>query len=163
MFKRVVIVGMLGLLAVGGMFGGLVLAGNYAVRNVTVETSFSGPDAVVDSFYSWYLDNVGYDAESGTFRNPLVERAYAGREELSRAFVAEVDALLSSFEEGASGYDPFLCAQDIPTKVSVTTTEVVEDTAEVTVETSFSNHNLRVLLETVDGEWLISDIECVFE
>jgi hypothetical protein len=61
------------------------------------------PAELTSAFYEWYMAYT----QTG---NPLVDKAYHDSPYLSPALVAEVDALLASFEGG--GYDPFLCAQD---------------------------------------------------
>jgi hypothetical protein len=117
----------------------------------------AGPEGVVEQFYREYLDYIG-DRSSGEFRNPLVDRAYRDSELLTPAFVASVDELLASFDRG--GYDPFLCAQDIPESVSVSEVTVSGDEASVMVETSFPGHGFEVELAMVEGEWLISGVVC---
>lgn len=117
----------------------------------------AGPEAVVEEFYSWYLDYIG-DRASGEFRNPLVDKAYRDSELLTPAFVTSVDELLASFDR--VGYDPFLCAKDIPESVSVSEVAVSGDEASAMVETSFAGHSFEVELEMVEGEWLISDVVC---
>lgn len=111
------------------------------------------PDEVVTGFYEWYL---GYIGEGERTQNPLADRAYRSSEFLSDGFVAEVDALLDSFEGG--GYDPFLQAQDVPTSIEVGGAIVSGATAAVPVETSFEGHRLLVTLELVDGEWKIDGV-----
>ena len=115
------------------------------------------PAQVVEGFFSWYLAYIG-DPASETFRNPMVDRAYRGHELLTDRFVRQVDELLDSFEHG--GYDPFLCAQDIPQEL--TAREIVLDGAmvEVEVTTSFFGHHFRVDLVDQDGTWKIDDIRC---
>jgi len=163
MLKKVLIIGLMSIVVVGGVFGALVLAGNWAYSTVAVEAMTAEPADVVASFYGWYLDHAGYDVESGTMRNPLVDRSYAAREELSPALVDEIDALLASFREGGAAYDPFLCAQDIPTEFTVSTSSISESAAEVRVETSFVGHSFRVMLEKTGGEWTITAVRCSFE
>jgi hypothetical protein len=63
------------------------------------------PETVVQTFFDWYL---AY-AETG---NPLVDGAYRDSPYLTANLVSQVDEIIASFEGG--GYDPFLCAQDIP-------------------------------------------------
>ena len=114
-------------------------------------------EAVVEDFYTWYLDYIG-DRASGEFRNPLVDGAYRESEHLDPAFIESVDELLASFDRG--GYDPFLCAQDIPEEITVGEAEVDGDSALVPVETSFAGHTFEVALSLLDGQWKIADIAC---
>jgi hypothetical protein len=115
------------------------------------------PEKVVESFYEWYLGYIG-DRASDEMRNPLVDGAYRSSEYLSEAFVQKVDDLLASFEHG--GYDPFLCAQDIPESISADKAMVSGDAASVMVHTSFAGHSLQVDLQQFEGQWKISDIIC---
>lgn len=111
------------------------------------------PEEVVTRFYDWYL---GYIGEGEMRQSPLADRAYRTSELLSSEFVAEVDALLDSFERG--GYDPFLLAQDVPTSLEVGDAVVLGETALVPVETSFEGHGLSVTLKVIDGEWKIDGV-----
>ncbi|MGD2177241.1 MAG: hypothetical protein PVG71_05400, partial [Anaerolineae bacterium] len=58
---------------------------------------------VVQSFYDWYLGYPGH---------VMAEGAYRSSEYLTGSFIEKVDEIVASFEGG--GYDPFLCAQDVP-------------------------------------------------
>lgn len=111
------------------------------------------PDEVVTGFYDWYLG--GADADEMR-QKALVDRSYRSSEFLSSEYVAEVDALLDSFERG--GYDPFLLAQDVPGSVTVGEAMVSGETAMVPVDTGFEGHGLSVILEQVDGEWKIEGV-----
>jgi hypothetical protein len=117
----------------------------------------AAPQSVVEGFYQWYLDYIG-DRASGHFRNPLVDRAYQSSEHLTPEFVQKVDGIIASFDRAA--YDPFLCAQDIPSQMLAGEADVIGDTATVTVHTDFVNHEFKVELVQVDGEWKISDVVC---
>jgi hypothetical protein len=117
----------------------------------------SSPAGVVESFYRWY---VGYPG------NPMADGAYRSSEYLSEDFVQEVGQLIASFEGG--GYDPFLCAQDIPGRVDVDEATVSGDEASVMVygvwnpDTEFELVNeVEVELRRMDGQWKITDIICL--
>lgn len=122
-----------------------------------VEATGITPDAVVKEFYDSYLEMVS-DPTSEDFQNPLVNREYANFNALSPAFIMQVDELLASFEFG--GYDPFLCAQNIPEAIQIDEVQTIKDTAEITVSSSFGNHQFTVLMELMEGNWLINDIQC---
>jgi hypothetical protein len=117
------------------------------------------PEQVVAAFYDWYLiytEHVG---------NPLVDKAYHDSPDLSPDLVAEVDALLASFEGG--GYDPFLCAQDRPGtwrtgavdyhngQASVPFIQVWNPDSDFEME-----RELTVYLVGDDSGWLIREIVC---
>jgi hypothetical protein len=117
------------------------------------------PEATVERFYQWYIN---YARNEG---NPLVDQAYQSTGFLTPEFVQEMDELIASFENG--GYDPFLCAQDIPAEFEVGTAVGTSDEATVVVHevwnpgTEFETvRDVEVTLELVDGTWLISDIVC---
>jgi hypothetical protein len=118
------------------------------------------PEQVVESFYNWYLS---YIQNTG---NVLADGAYQSSEHLTEGFVENVDKLLTSFDKG--GYDPFLCAQDVPQNIAVGEATVSGETAEVQVTEVWNagtKHELvryiMVELQLVDGRWLIADIGCL--
>jgi len=115
------------------------------------------PQEVVESFYDWYLSYPG---------NVIADGAYGSSEYLTESFVEKVDETIASFDKG--GYDPFLCAQDIPGDV-VVDDEAVVSGGEATVVvhqvwnpgTEYESvHDLTVVLQTVNGQWRIADILC---
>lgn len=107
------------------------------------------PERAVAAYYRWYLDYAG---------NPLVDRAYRQSEYLTAGLVEKVDGILDAFE--GSGYDPFLCAQDVPESLSAETVAGMLAEASVLVRTSFEGHEFTVALVLVDGRWLLDDVLC---
>jgi hypothetical protein len=112
---------------------------------------------VVQSFYDWYR---GYPG------NVVVEEAYRSSEYLTGSFIEKVDELIASFDRG--GYDPFLCAQDIPGEVIVSdevarsgdaVTIVVHEVWNPGTEHEAVNE-IVVELRMMDGEWKISNVMC---
>jgi hypothetical protein len=81
-----------------------------------------GPEAVVTNFYRWYT---GYPG------NPMVGRAYRSNEYLTGELIEKVDGIIDSFDRG--GYDPFLCAQDVPGEFAVEDAAVSGEEASVVV------------------------------
>jgi hypothetical protein len=146
--------------------------GQWLIDNVTpfetpVTDASAGPaspDAVAAAFYEWYLDYIG-DPATEEFRNPLVDKAYLEAPYLTGSFVEHVDELLEAFrsEYGGFGYDPFLCAQDIPTEVKPEVTFERHEMASVVMTSSFPNHRLSVDLRQEGDEWLIGNITCAME
>ena len=120
-----------------------------APEPVNASPADATPEEVVESFYTWYVDYPG---------NPMVEGAYRSSEYLDEAFVQKVDGIIASFDRG--GYDPFLCAQDIPASFTVEDAVVSGDEARVVVRTSFEGHSFTVVLRPVNEQWEISDVLC---
>jgi hypothetical protein len=111
------------------------------------------PEQTVEGFYNWYL---GYARDVG---NPLVDKAYQSSEYLTDGFIEQVDQILASFDRG--GYDPFLCAQDVPESVVVDEAVISGDGASLTVNTSFEGHAFTVELQQANSRWTISNVVCV--
>jgi hypothetical protein len=149
-----------GVIGVGALVA-LLVSGCAALPAADASVVDETPEQVVEEFYAWYLDYVAYDEQAGARKNALVDGAYRSNEHLTEDFVVQIDDLLASMrEENRGGYDPFLCAQDIPEHVNVTDTQVTGDQAQVTVETSFPNHHFTLQLEDGDAGWQIADIVC---
>jgi len=111
------------------------------------------PEEVVESFYNWMLQYPG---------NPIAEGAVAGSPYVAPEFVDRLNRTRASFEN-EPGYDPVLCAQDVPGKVMVAPAEVAGETARVVVTTDFPNHAIDLELEFRDGEWVILRTGCMVQ
>jgi hypothetical protein len=120
--------------------------GRWKIADITVRMT---PEEVVEGFYWWYI---GYPG------NPMVDGAYRSSEYLADEFVQKVDAIAASFDQG--GYDPFLCAQDVPGEFTIEEAVVSGDGASLAVHTSFEGHTFTVELRQVDRRWKISDVIC---
>lgn len=107
----------------------------------------SQPEQVVQDFYTWYLNYPG---------NPLVDRAYRSSKQLSSEFIQFLD----DFTQGGMQYDPVLCAQDVPNRISTALAQISGDKATVLVTTSFTNHSFSAELVQVNGDWLINKVLC---
>jgi len=123
------------------------------------------PEEVVRGFYDWYLGYIG-DPAVGEMRNPLADGAYRSSEYLAGEFVQKVDEIVASFDD-KGGYDPFLCAQDVPRSFSVDAATVSGDEASVVVHEMWnpgtkveSVYDVTVALRMVDGVWKIVDVAC---
>lgn len=108
-------------------------------------------EQTVVQFYDIYLEVTGR-------ANPLTSGTYRDLPFISADLVAKVDALLAGFDRG--GYDPFLCAQDVPTAVTAGHAQVDDGVARVPVTTSFAEHGFSVTLEQENAAWVIADIQC---
>jgi len=108
------------------------------------------PVQVTQTFYNWYIHYPG---------NVMVDKAYYGfGMYLTQDLIEEIDGIIAGFDRG--GYDPFLCAQDVPTGVSVGPAEVSGDEATLTAYTTFPGHSLEVTLTRGGDLWRISSIRC---
>lgn len=117
-----------------------------------------GPEAVVEAFYAEWREWV-MQGFAGERENPLMNGAYRESEYIAPAFADEVDAIVAGFEGG--GYDPFLCAQDVPNEVVVDGTIYTESGPRVALHTSFNNHAMVVGLDQGEGgEWRIRNVVC---
>ncbi|MCL4264030.1 MAG: DUF3828 domain-containing protein [Anaerolineae bacterium] len=141
--------------------------GRWLIDNVTAEMPAAAmlaaphtPEDVVVAFYDWYLDYIG-DLSSDDFRNPLVDKAYHDAPYLTASFVGHIDELLASFTGG--GYDPFLCAQAVPTEMTPDVTCARSDMASVVMRSSFANHLLTVDLRPEGESWVITNITCAHD
>jgi hypothetical protein len=137
----------------------LLLAGCRASAGQAAEKDAAAAAATVEQFYRWYL---GYPG------NPFAERAYRQSPLLSGAFKAELDAAMDAMlAAGPGGADLILCAQDIPGEMRYGAAAVEGDMATATVTqvwnpgTEFEMlRDLTVMLNKLDGKWLISSISC---
>jgi hypothetical protein len=126
-------------------------------KEISAETS-SQPDAVVQDFYACYLNEIG-ESGSEASHNPLTEKAYHDSAYLTLSFIDRVDQILAGFD-GQGGYDPLLCAQDIPQVMSTDGTFFHNGRASVVMRSSFFNHFLTVDLQEVGDDWKIDNITC---
>jgi hypothetical protein len=118
------------------------------------------PERVAAAFYTWYLDYIG-DRASDNFRNPLVDQAYHDAPYLTASFIGHVDELLAEMRaQDMGGYDPFLCAQDIPTEMTPDVVFARNGVASVVMRSSFPNHLVTVDLRPEGDSWVISNITC---
>jgi hypothetical protein len=122
------------------------------------------PDTVVRAFYDDYLAYIG-DPAAGDFRNPLGDKAYHTTPYLTESFVQHIDELLDYFHDelGGAGYDPFLCAQAIPTFIEPDVTFERNGMASVIVRSSFPNQMISVDLQPDGASWLIGNITCAHD
>jgi hypothetical protein len=122
------------------------------------ESSSINPESQVQEFYSWYLDQ--FTANSAAFRSPLADHVYRHSEYLTTGLIYRIDELLDGFS--AVGYDPFLCAREIPSKIHVDGFLIDNNTAGVVVHTNYLEHTFSLELKLEDSRWLIDDVICAW-
>lgn len=156
-----VLLTVLGVVLTGVIVLAIVLPGVFSGEPAVSpgEAAGPGPVEVTESFYSWYLANLGYDPETGDFRVPS-EADYAARPEASAELLARRAEIIASFAESpGGGYDPLLCAQDVPESFSAELMEAGDGSALVKVETSFVGHTFGVRLQEAET-WQIVEVLC---
>jgi hypothetical protein len=131
---------------------------NYLNEAETSSENIDNPEAVVQAFYIWYLNYFG-DRAAGTFQSPLADQAYQDSHFLTPSFIEHIDEILAGFDE-YGGYDPFLCAQDIPQGVITDGIFYHNGLASVVVQSDFPNHFLTVDLQKSGDGWQINNITC---
>ena len=126
-----------------------IIGGAYAFKNLTPDSR--GPEKTVREFYKEWTDYQG---------NPMVAQVHRGSIYTSKEFADKVDAIRDSFEFG--GYDPVLCAQDIPERIDFINTVENEGTATVTIKEVFGGNEkiIEVQLAKTGEDWKITDIIC---
>jgi spore germination protein GerM len=152
------------MISVGLAFVGLAIA-FYAINNLNLrlgqetpapqptgnEQIVGDPAQVVTDFYSWYL---AYDG------NPLTDEAYKDRPELCDDYEQQIEETLASFDNG--GFDPFLCAQDVPEEFAVGNAQIDGVKASVDLEQSFitGKRLIPIELEKREEDWVITNVDC---
>jgi hypothetical protein len=131
---------------------------NYQENETSNAEPLARPEDVVVEFYTGYLESFGNPAE-GTFQSPLADKTYQNNPHLTPSFIGHIDDVLASFE-GRGGYDPFLCAQDVPQEVFADGTFIHGEVASVLARTDFSNHFLTLDLYRSGETWQIGNITC---
>ena len=137
----------------------LLAAGSLALQTQAAEREATEAASVSESFYRWYL---GYPG------NAFAAQAYRESPLVTAAFVAEMDAAIEAMRAaGPGGADLILCAQDIPGEMRYGAATVEDGRATAIVQEVWNPgteheqaRDVTVILEQVDGEWLIDDIVC---
>jgi len=133
-----------------------LIDGQWLIVPDRVEESAATPEEAVAAFYTWYLSYIEAEAEP---RNPLVDQAYRAAPYLAPTLIAKIDRLIEESE--GLHFDPFLCAQDIPTEVRTVASYDNGSRPVVMVETSFSGHYITLdLFRPNFNQWAISFITC---
>ncbi len=107
------------------------------------EQELSAPQDAVREFYSWWIDYEG---------NPLSDKAYLESEFLSAELKEKIPE--------ARGYDPILCAQDIPPGFSIESVNLDGEEATVYLREEGFEQIIPIELKVIDGQWKIVDVVC---
>lgn len=121
-------------------------------ETVATETSvIETPEQVVLRFYTFLQSYQG---------NYLATDAYKYNGSLTENFKAQISAEVAGFLNG--GYDPLICAQDIPASFEVGTAVVYADTAIVKLDQTFDSGEKTISIELTkqNDTWKISAVKC---
>jgi len=143
------------LLPVSAYAGNKNYRDNQAVSGETITDP--DPGQAAESFYQEYLAKFS-NRDTNNWQNPLVEKSYRESPLLTEGFKERVDELLAGMDKG--GYDPFLCAQDIPANIKSVSNFHRNGIASVVMESDFPGHRFTVDLQPAHGSWKISNITC---
>jgi hypothetical protein len=137
-----------------GILAAAALAGFLIMRSGSGAVSQAGPREALQAFYDSWISYAG---------NPLEGRVYANAGRATPDFIRRTDAAIASFK-GAGGYDPILCAQDVPESVEVLplASPADEGKAELSVRETFGGkaREIRVAMVAADGGWKVDSIRC---
>ncbi|MCZ7544382.1 MAG: YbjP/YqhG family protein [Anaerolineae bacterium] len=122
-------------------------------------TGAADPVEAVEGFYRWYLD-------AAQRINPVVEGAYRESAFLSADMIEAVDSLIAEAgPDHGLGYDPFLCAQDVPERFEIGQVDALTDRDAAVLVHGYFSHNPHpnafvVSVHEQDGAWLIANVIC---
>jgi hypothetical protein len=139
-FNFLIVVFLLILFAIGGF---------YFLNNLSVQ-KLSAEDTVKAFYQEW----VSYKG------NPIVDRIYQNSDYITKEYSQKLDQIIDSFT--VAGFDPVLCAQDIPSDIYLGKVAKKGDTAVIALEEKFSGGYkiVEYVLEQEDNKWQIMDIVC---
>lgn len=125
------------------------------------EPTTATPEGTVQIFYQWHIDLV-----QQRFEDDSIDVDYHQSDLLTDGFKQHLDEM---YAEAAAenpqmglGYDPLLCAQDVPYHVTPEPALIDGETAVLAARTSFMNHVIAVDLRQTDDGWRISNVTCTF-
>lgn len=125
------------------------------------EATSDTPEGTVQMFYAWYTDAIRRRFEDNT-----VDADFHSSDLLTDSFKQHLDEMRAAAEAEnpglGLGYDPLLCAQDVPYHVTPDQALIDGDTARLTTRSSFPSHVLVIDLNKTDTGWLISNVDCVW-
>jgi hypothetical protein len=131
-----------------GIFGIVVLV--VLVFLITSNSTVTTPDRAVTTFYKSWLQG----------KYMLSDGSYQNADQLSLNFKKKIDSIVSSFSSG--GYDPIVCAQNIPNNFEVIPITITNTQAEISIREYFDTivKDIRVSLTRENALWKITDVIC---
>jgi hypothetical protein len=125
---------------------------------VNEEVDLSTPSGTVNAFYDWYLHQLRVKGAGMTGLPGMLTKSQL----VSPGLVQKVTQVLDGFGDVA-GYDPLLCAQDVPPALWAEAEILDGDRATVLVSSDYPSYYVVVDLEKDDGSWLVNEISCKFQ
>jgi hypothetical protein len=117
----------------------------------------STPSGAVNAFYAWYLPQTRVSLPGSDIPQPIEMLPESPL--VTSEFVRAVHEITKSFSDQA-GYDPVICAQDIPPVLWAEAEIADDEQSYVLVQSSFPGYFLVVELKNVDGAWKIWNVTC---
>ena len=166
--KTVLALAVLAIAALAGCGGGEKTV-TTTVTQPTASTTITATDtgaqpgdvAAATDALSGLIDKVRNDPRYGT-------QAFRGDPAVSRGFVQKIDRIIAMNEaQGFPGidFDPFICAQQLPTGVSYAPARVAGDDVAITGHLSYGDASKPVevtyLMVLQDGRWKLDSTDCV--
>ncbi len=154
MFKKIIIIAFLLVVLAGAAV--YQLSKPFSKQEVLIE-----PEEAVESFYK---DWISYKEEAPG-KNPIRDKIYQTRNDVTDFLIGKLDGIIDSFNEDSVGYDPVLCAQDLPSSLGFEEVIRTAEIAVVKVSQDFFGitKEIMVYLELVNGNWKIDDIDCLIK
>jgi hypothetical protein len=132
---------------------GTYAALKYMGSKETAEPTVNSPEQVVNDFYGMWINHEG---------NPMMDRVYQNNSLVTPALSQRIDEIIAGFDMG--GYDPVLCAQDIPQSFTVESVELTGNQASVLLSLDFYGFPRPVLVSLINnGSWKLDNISCIEE
>lgn len=125
---------------------------------VEEEVDLSTPSGTVNAFYAWYLHQLRVKGAGMTGLPDMLTKTQL----VSPGLVQKVTQVLDGFGDVA-GYDPLLCAQDVPPAIWTEAEILNGDSATVLVNSDYPDYYVVVDLEKDHGSWLVEEISCRFK
>ncbi len=131
----------------------VIITGAYASKKANGNKEMS-PEKTVEMFYENWIN---YQK----FGNPITDRIYRQTELASQGLINRLDHTIDSFGE-YGGFDPVLCAQDIPEEIDFNLVGKDSLKAIVEVNQNFYGMPKKTLVELskTNNQWKIDNIVC---
>jgi hypothetical protein len=113
------------------------------------------PEAVTEDFYNWYFACLQNHFKNPAEKSPQEDCPYSSQKSISQNLVQTLASRV--------GYDPVLCAQDLPSRIAIDKATISNEMAEVAVHAYYEvsgDNSITVNLRLIEDTWKISNITC---